>query len=103
LLSDLAGVLESPDSAAPALAQLRRAGQHLVAIAPFGPAFLPPPHTPIGSQVAQVLAREEHDHIEQARRILLRWGVPVLRAGPEDSPAVLLGRIARRGAARRVA
>lgn len=104
LISDLGGILESPDQAASALAQLRRSAQRVVAIAPFGPAFLPPPLTPAGSHVASVLARDETDLLEQARRMLLRWGIPVLRAGPDDSPALLLGRMGRQGAlARRVA
>ena len=104
LLSDLAGVLESPDLAASGITQLRRGGGRVVAVAPFGPAFLPPARTPVGDQVSQVLARAEAEQLEQARRIMLRWGVPVLRAGPEDSPAALLGRLGRQaGAARRVA
>jgi len=104
LISDLIGLLEAPEEAAAGLAQLRSAGQRVVAVAPFGPAFLPPAETEIGEQVARALARDEEDVLEQGRRLLVRSGIPVLRAGPEDSPAVLLGRIGRHGAAaRRVA
>ncbi|HUS63910.1 MAG TPA: DUF58 domain-containing protein [Kofleriaceae bacterium] len=104
LLSDLVGVLESPDSAAAAMAQLRRAGRQVIAIAPFGPAFLATPETAAGARVASVLAREEAEVLEAGTRLLLRWGVPVVRAGPEDTPAALLSRIARQGGGmRRVA
>jgi uncharacterized protein (DUF58 family) len=104
LLSDLGGILDSPEAAAPALAHLRRAGQHAVAVVPFGPAFLPPPRTAIGEDVAAVLARDETDRIEHARRLLLQHGIRVLQVGPEDSPALLLDRIrTRSAAARRVA
>jgi uncharacterized protein (DUF58 family) len=104
LLSDLGGVLDSPEAAAPALAQLRRAGQHAVAVVPFGPAFLPPPATQLAADVATILAREESDRIDHARRVLLRHGIPVVRVGPDDSPALLLGRIRQKSsAARRVA
>jgi uncharacterized protein (DUF58 family) len=104
LLSDLGGVLDSPEVAATALAQLRRAGQHAVAVVPFAPAFLPAPRTAIGAEVAAVLAREESDRIEHARRLMLRHGIPVMQVGPEDSPALLLARIgSKSAAARRVA
>jgi hypothetical protein len=104
LLSDLGGILDAPEAAATALAHLRRAGQHAVAVVPFGPAFLPPPRTAIGEEVAAVLARDEADRIEHARRRLLQHGIPLLQVGPEDSPALLLDRIrTRSAAARRVA
>lgn len=104
LLSDLGGVLDSPEAAGPALAQLRRAGQHAVAVVPFGPAFLPPAQSAIADQVATILAREEADRIDHARRLLLRHGIPVIRFGPEDSPALLFNRIRQKsGATRRVA
>jgi len=104
LLSDLGGVLDSPEAAAPALAQLRRAGQHAVAVVPSGTALLAPARSLLGGAVAAVLAREEADRIEHARRVLLRHAIPLLRLGPEDSPASLLGRIgSRSAAARRVA
>ena len=104
LLTDLDCVLDSPETAASALAQLRRAGQHAVAVVPFGSAFLPAAQTPAGSDVAAVLAREEADRIEHGRRLLLRHAIPVLRLGPDDAPAALLGRIGNKSAAaRRVA
>jgi uncharacterized protein (DUF58 family) len=104
LLSDLGGIIESPEASSPALAHLRRAGQRVMAVAPFGPAFLPLPAREVGAQVAQVLARSEAAAFDQARRHLLGLGIPVLRAGPEDTPAVLLGKMARqRPAPRRAA
>jgi uncharacterized protein (DUF58 family) len=104
LLSDLGCVLDSPEAAATALAHLRRAGQHAVALVPFGSAFLPAPKTAMGQEIAGVLAREEADRTEHARRLLLRGGIAALRLGPEDSPAELLGRIrTQSAAARRVA
>ena len=104
LISDLGGVLDSPEAAAPALAQLRRAGQRAIAVVPFGPAFLAEPRTVIARDVAGVLAREESDRIDHARRLLLRHGIPVVQLGPDDSPALLIGRLGQRGgASRRVA
>ena len=104
LLSDLGGLIESPDVVGPALSRLSRGGRRVVAIAPFGPAFLPRPRTAIGAEVAWVLAREEQDRLELGRRLLMRHGIGVLSAGPDDSLAVLASRLGRpRGAARRVA
>ncbi|HKE17192.1 MAG TPA: DUF58 domain-containing protein [Kofleriaceae bacterium] len=104
LISDLGCLLDSPEVAAAALAQLRRAGQHAVAVVPFGTAFLPPARTPVGDKVAGLLAREEADQIARARRLLLAHAIPVMRLGPEDTPAALLGRIGTKSAAaRRVA
>ena len=103
LVSDLGGVLETADAAASALGQLRRAARHAACVAPIGARFLPPPESAIGRDVAAVLAREELDRIDHARRILLGHGIPVIELGPEDSPAGLLGRIRQRGPSRRVA
>jgi uncharacterized protein (DUF58 family) len=95
LIGDLGGVVEDPDITAKALARAKRGGQQVIAIAPFGPAFAPPPGTAIGSAVADILERDERDKLEHARKLLIRHGIPVLSAGPDDGVGVLMGRIGR--------
>lgn len=104
VLTDLGGVIEKPSSASTAFARLRRSAARVVVIAPFGPAFLPVAESDAAHRVAKVLHRSEDETLGQATRLLSSWGIPVLRAGPEDSPAALLGRMNRTArAGRRVA
>ena len=104
VISDLVGMIEKPASASAAFARLRRTARKTAVIAPFGPAFLPAPESDAGQKVAAILERSEGEVYDEARTLLSGWGVPVLRAGPDDSPATLLARMGRRGrVARRVA
>ncbi|HUH03393.1 MAG TPA: DUF58 domain-containing protein [Kofleriaceae bacterium] len=103
LISDLHGVLERPEVALKSLARARRRGQRLVVVAPFGPAFAPPPNTLPGQLVAEVLGRDEREIFETASKLVMRQGIPVIEAGPHDSAAVLLRRIAQSRGVRRAA
>ncbi|MCG8416831.1 MAG: DUF58 domain-containing protein [Proteobacteria bacterium] len=104
LISDLRGLIERPEVTARSLARARRSGQRMVVIAPFGPAFASAASTLNGQMVADVLTREEREHVEQARRLLVGHGVPVIEGTPVDSPAMLLRKLARaRTSMRRVA
>ncbi len=99
VLSDLHGVLDRPDIAVKPLARARRGGQRVFAIAPFGPAFAPAPRTLGGLKVAEVLTRDQRDLLADATRLLVRHGIPVVEAGPQDGPGLLLRKLARARAA----
>jgi len=101
VVSDLEGVLEDPATALRAVALARRRHHQIVAVAPFGPAFAPPTATLVGRRVAEVLSLDERRRLEAARRELVRHGVPVLVAGPEDTVAALARRVSRSRAALR--
>jgi hypothetical protein len=104
LLSDLEGVLEDPDGTVKSLARARRAGQQVVCVTPFGPSFAPSPRTDTGKMVADALTIDERERLTLARRLLVRQGITVLDAGPDDTVPQLLGRISRaRSAMRRLA
>jgi hypothetical protein len=104
LISDLRGLLERPDVTLKSLARARRGGQRVLAIAPFGPAFAPTPSSAAARAVADVLTLDERLAFEEGRRLLVRHGIPVIEAGPQDNPVLLLRKIARaRSSMRRVA
>lgn len=104
LISDLQGLADRVQVTRKALVTARRGGQRVVAIAPFGPAFAPEAKTEIGHQVSRVLMRDEEQAFKEGRRVLVSQGIPVIEAGPGDSPSVLLPRVARaRVAMRRLA
>jgi uncharacterized protein (DUF58 family) len=95
VVSDLEGVLDDPGVALKAISLARQRRHHLVVVAPFGPAFLPPARTEAGRRVAEVIRAEEERRQEAARRLLVGAGVPVISAGPDDNPAVLARKMAR--------
>ncbi len=95
ILSDLHGISENPDATLKAMARARRSGQRVIAITPFGPAFAPDANSDAGKRVADVFMDDERDAVEQASRLLMRTGIPVIEAGPKDSPAVLLRKMSR--------
>ncbi|WP_428264520.1 DUF58 domain-containing protein [Haliangium sp.] len=95
IVSDLLGLASRPELTSEALTRARRRGQKVLAIAPFGPAFTPPAKTDTGRAVAEVLTHDEQQRIDEARALLIRKGVPVIQAGPDDEPLLLAGRIAR--------
>lgn len=95
IVSDLEWLHDDLATSLQALARARRKHHHLVAIAPFGPAFAPPARTDAGRRVGSILAAEERRRLDAARTELQRMGVPVVVAGPEDSIDSLLRRVAR--------
>ena len=104
LISDLHGLMDRPELTARSLARARRGGQRMLAIAPFGPSFAPEPTSVPGQIVADVLARDERELYESARRLLIGRGVPVIEGTPADSPILLMRKISRaRSSMRRVA
>jgi hypothetical protein len=78
-----------------ALQRARRKHHHLVAVAPFGPAFARPPSTDAGRRVAEVLTTEERRRLDAAKAELLRLGIPVVIGSPEESIDGLVRRMAR--------
>ena len=63
--------------------------------------FAAPAATSRGARVHAAFARDARADLLDARRFFARHGARVVEAGPEDSPAALLGRV--RGPGRRVA
>ncbi len=95
VVSDLAWVLDDPGVARRALQRARRKHHHILMVAPFGPAFAPPPASDAGRRVAEVLAGEERQAVDAARAELARIGVPVVIAGPEDGIETILRKMSR--------
>ena len=93
LVSDLGGVADDPQVALKAIGLARRRHHSVIAVAPFGPAFAPKPSSDPAQRVADILSLDERRRLEQARRDLVRHGVPVVIAGPEDSVAAIARRI----------
>ena len=106
IVSDLRGVIERPEITARALVQARRTSQQVVALVPFAPLFARTPTTAFGARVAEVLTREEHDVLGEARRLFASYGARVVPCGPGDDPSLIIRRLGRgrsRGGVRRVA
>lgn len=104
LISDLRGLGERPDLTMKAIARMRRRGQRMYAIAPFGPSFARQADTTAGKAVADSLRRDEREIFDRSRRLLMSHSIPVVETGPDDNPIVLMRRIARaRSSMRRVA
>ncbi len=104
IITDLYGVLDQPALVTKSVARARRGGQRVVVLAPFGPSFAPTPRARAAQRVADVLRRDEQELFDDASRVLLRMGVPVIAAGPDDSPALLMRKLTRgRGPRRQVA
>lgn len=102
ILSDLAGLAEAEDKTARALARARRAAGQVIALVPSPRRFLPPAEAELAARVRSVVVRDAENAAAAARTLFARHGVAVIEGGPGDSPAQLLGRVAR-GGARRVA
>jgi uncharacterized protein (DUF58 family) len=95
LFSDLEGVVDDEQACLRAVSLARQRHHRLFVVAPFGPAFAPAPLTPVGDRVAEVMGEEAQRRLDHARRVLQRQGVPVIVAGPTDSPSSLARRMVR--------
>lgn len=91
ILSDLTGIVEDEDRVRRALARARRHAGGVVALVPQMPAFTTTAETETGKLVASILTREHRRAFADARALLARCGVRVIAAGPQDTPALLLG------------
>jgi uncharacterized protein (DUF58 family) len=99
LISDLAGFAEDEARAAKAIARLRKAAGHVVALVPSATAFLPAVNTPHGRRVRELMVRDQRATIDPGRRLLVRHGITVLEGSPTDSLDRLIagGRLRRAG------
>jgi uncharacterized protein (DUF58 family) len=93
IISDLGGIADDPPTALRAVGLVRRRHHSVIAVAPFGPAFAPRPSSDPAQRVADILSLDERRRLEGARRDLVRTGVPVVIAGPEDSVAMIARRV----------
>ena len=93
LVSDLGGVIDEPQAAVRAIALARRRHHQVIAVSPFGPSFAPRPTSDQALRVADILSLDERRRLEQARKELVRLGVPVVIAGPEDSVAAIARKV----------
>jgi len=82
IVSDLAGLGEDEARTKRALARLRRAAGHVVALVPSPAAFLPAAVTPHGRRVRELVTRDLRDATEPGRRLLVKHGITVLEASP---------------------
>ena len=103
VISDLVGVAEAPELSIAPLARAKRGGQRVVVVAPFGPAFAPPPRSPEAQSVAAVLGRDARAVLDTASRAILRHGIPVIETGPRDGLGSVLRRISHSRSMRQVA
>jgi uncharacterized protein (DUF58 family) len=101
VITDLHGILDHPNAVLKSLARARRRSQRVIFIAPFGPDFAPDPESRTAERVADVLRRDEKDLVDEATRLLMRHGVPVVQAGPQDHPVALLRKLGRGSRRRR--
>lgn len=103
LISDLHGLSENQELTLKSLARVRRRGQRLIVVAPFGPAFAPEAKTPIARMVADSIRRDEREMFEHGRKLLVGRGIPVIETIPKDNPGLLLRKMARsRATVRRI-
>ncbi len=91
ILSDLTGIVEDEERVRRALARARRHAGGVVALVPQMPAFTTTAESETGKLVASILTREHRRSFVEARALLARSGVRVIAAGPQDTPALLLG------------
>jgi len=85
VISDLSGFAEDEARTRRAIARLRRAAGHVIAVVPSGPAFLPPAASPHARRVRELLARDQRLALEPGRRLLAKHGVQVVEGAPGAS------------------
>jgi uncharacterized protein (DUF58 family) len=104
VFSDLLGLSERPEAALQAVATARRAGQSLAFVLLAGPEFAPATRTHIGGRLAELVVHDARNRASTCRKLLMRYGIPVLEVSQKESPAALVRRLTVAGtAARRVA
>jgi len=99
VITDLGGMLEDPTLKLNELTRARRGGRQVIALAPVA---RPEPWTAknasqqkSGWLVEDVLTREQTLQLARASQLLRSNGVPLIAVRVEDSPAVVLAKIAR--------
>lgn len=99
LISDLAGFAEDEARSVRALARLRKAAGHVVALVPSPGAFLPAASSEHGRRVRELMIADQRAQTAAGRRLLTRHGIMVLEASPAESLDRLIGggRVRRAG------
>ena len=85
VISDLTGFAEDEARTRRAIARLRRAAGHVIAVVPSAPAFLPPAASLHARRVRELLARDQRLALEPGRRLLAKHGVQVVEGAPGAS------------------
>ena len=91
LISDLAGIAEDEPRAVRALARLRRIAGSIVCLVPAVGAYLPVATSQHGKRVRELMIRDAHAQTDAGRRLLIRHGITVVEAAPNDSLDRLIG------------
>ncbi len=95
IVSDLVGLADDEVAMRRALGRARRSAGQLAVVVPAPARFLPAADSDVGDRVRAVVIRDAAEAQAAARTLLRRHAVPIIDAGPGDSPTALLAQLRR--------